>query len=62
MIQQGAVKLNGERVTDLVFQPVDGIIIQVGKGNMFKLTASQETTELGKKFNKKILKMAYYML
>ena len=52
LIQQGAVKLNGERVTDLVFQPVDGTIIQVGKGNMFKLTASQKAEELGKSLAK----------
>lgn len=42
LLQQGAVKLNGNKVTDLLFQPVEGTIIQVGKGNMFKLTANQE--------------------
>ena len=42
LLQQGAVKLNGKKVTDLLFQPVEGTIIQVGKGNMFKLIAKQE--------------------
>ena len=54
LIQQGAVKLNGKRVTDLVFQPIDGTIIQVGKGNMFKLTASQKTGKLGRSLVKKL--------
>ena len=45
LIQQGAVKLNGDRVTDLMFQPIDGTIIQVGKGNMFKLLQSQSDVE-----------------
>lgn len=54
LIQQGAVKLNGERVTDLVFQPVDGTIVQVGKGNMFKLSSSQKTEELGRSLAKKL--------
>ena len=54
LIQQGAVKLNGERVTDLMFQPVDGTVIQVGKGNMFKLVAIQKTEELGRSLSKKL--------
>ena len=45
LIQQGAVKLNGDRVTDLMFQPINGTIIQVGKGNMFKLLQSQSDVE-----------------
>ena len=53
LIQQGAVKLNGERVTDLMFQPADGTVIQVGKGNMFKLVAIQKTEELGISLSKK---------
>lgn len=48
LIQQGAVKLNGDRVTDLMFQPIDGTIIQVGKGNMFKLLQSQSDVEIQK--------------
>ena len=55
LIQQGAVKLNGKKVTDLLFQPVEGTIIQVGKGNMFKLTANQEAV-LGKSLVKKLEK------
>ena len=54
LIQQGAVKLNGERVTDLMFQPADGTVIQVGKGNMFKLVAIQKTEELGISLSKKL--------
>ena len=42
LIQQGAVKLNGERFEDLAFKPIDGTIIQVGKGNMFRLAQNQE--------------------
>ena len=57
LIQQGAVKLNGERYTNLMFQPIDETIIQVGKGNVFKLTSIQEIQKkengesLIKKFN-----------
>ena len=42
LIQQSAVKLNGERFEDLAFKPIDGTIIQVGKGNMFRLAQNQE--------------------
>ena len=42
LIQQGAVKLNGERFEDLAFKTIDGTIIQVGKGNMFRLAQNQE--------------------
>lgn len=37
LIQQGAVKLNGVKITDLMFQPQNDMIVQVGKGNIFKL-------------------------
>lgn len=37
LIQQGAVRINGERTNELTFEPMDGMTIQVGKGNLFKL-------------------------
>lgn len=44
LIQQGAVKINGERVQDLLFTPQTDMVISVGKGNTFKLI--QETVSL----------------
>ena len=61
LLQKGAVKLNGKKVTDLLFQPVEGTIIQVGKGNIFKLMANQKEV-LTKSLVKKTLKIAYYMI
>lgn len=37
LIQQGAVRINGEKTNKLVFVPAADITIQVGKGNVFKL-------------------------
>lgn len=37
LIQQGAVRINGEKINELVFVPTVDITIQVGKGNFFKL-------------------------
>jgi len=37
LIQQGAVKINGEKTNEFVFEPTDNTIIQVGKGKIFKL-------------------------
>lgn len=37
LIQQGAVRINGEKTNELVFVPAADITIQVGKGNIFKL-------------------------
>lgn len=45
LIQQGAVKLNGEKFEDFSFKPIDGTIIQVGKGNMFRLAQNQEVNK-----------------
>jgi len=39
LIQQGAVRINGEKVLDLTFIPANDLLIQVGKGNIFKLKA-----------------------
>jgi len=48
LIQQGAVKLNGEKTNQLSFNPGNGIIIQVGKGNVFKLKEEQKSKTLSK--------------
>lgn len=49
LIQQGAVKINGERVQDLLFTPQTDMVISVGKGNTFKL---MQETVLTKKLKK----------
>ena len=36
-MQQGGVKINGERIQQLFFFPEDGAIIQVGKNFAFRL-------------------------
>ena len=54
LIQQGAVKLDGKKVTDLMFQPVEGTIIQVGKGNMFKLSSTEKKQEKVRSLKKSI--------
>ncbi|MBQ6817716.1 MAG: tyrosine--tRNA ligase, partial [Bacilli bacterium] len=54
LIQQGAVKLDGKNVTDLMFQPVEGTIIQVGKGNMFKLSSTEKKQEKVRSLKKSI--------
>lgn len=46
LIQQGAVKLNGEKITNLVFQPKDDSIIQVGKGNAFRLLSVEKKKKI----------------
>lgn len=50
LIQQGAVKINGEKVQDLLFTPQTDMIISVGKGNTFKLMAKESN------LTKKIIK------
>ena len=47
LIQQDAVRINGEKTNELTFKPVEGTIIQVGKGNAFKLTSLQKKQEKG---------------
>ena len=42
LIQQGAVRINGEKTNELTLKPVEGTIIQVGKGNVFKLASLQK--------------------
>lgn len=41
LLQQGAVKINGEKTTELLFYPQNDMVISVGKGNTFKLVASE---------------------
>ena len=45
LIQQGAVRINGEKTNELTLKPVEGTIIQVGKSNGFKLTSLQKKQE-----------------
>ena len=47
LIQQGAVRINGEKTNELTLKPVEGTIFQVGKGNVFKLTSLQKKQEKG---------------
>lgn len=48
LIQQGAVKLNGEKTSDFSFVPEEGMVIQVGKGNVFKLKDQEKNKKLTK--------------
>ena len=63
LIQQGAVRINGEKTNELTLKPVEGTIIQVGKGNVFKLTSLQKKQEKGLSLTrglKKIKKVVLY--
>ena len=42
LILQNAVKINGEKTNDFLFQPNEGMIIQIGKGNVFKLSSKEK--------------------
>ena len=42
LIQQGAVKINGEKTKELFIIPADDMVIQVGKGIVFKLSQVTE--------------------
>ncbi len=46
LIQQGAVKLNGEKINEFSFIPEEGMIIQVGKSNVFKLRRQEKNKAL----------------
>lgn len=56
LIQQDVVRINDEKTNELTFKPVEGTIIQVGKGNVFKLTSLQKKTRKRIIFNKRIEK------
>ena len=45
LLLQGAVKINGQRTSDLLFSPQNNMIISVGKGNAFKLIKSEYRIE-----------------
>lgn len=45
LIQQGAVRINGEKTQELVFIPTDDLVIQVGKGTVFKLKSFKHEKE-----------------
>lgn len=49
LLQQGAVRINGERVSDISFCPIEGMIVQVGKGNVFQMKSCSEEPEMQKK-------------
>ena len=57
LIQQGAVKINGEKTQDLLFVPENDMVISVGKGNTFKLMSSENKLD---KVLKKIKKVLLY--
>ena len=40
LLQQGAVKINGEKTSELLFVPENDMVISVGKGMTFKLAKS----------------------
>lgn len=42
LIQQGAVRINGEKTQDIFFLPNNEMIIQVGKNFVFKLKSNQQ--------------------
>ena len=48
LIQQGAVKLNGEKTSKFSFAPEQGMVIQIGKGNVFKLKEQEKNKALTK--------------
>lgn len=52
LVQQGAVRINGVKTNALTFDPFDGMIIQVGKGNVFKLEKYCHELELSKRLQK----------
>lgn len=48
LIQQGAVKINGKKTSEILFAPEEGMVIQVGKGNVFKLKEQEKNKALTK--------------
>ena len=49
LIMQNAVKINGERYSDLTFEPIDDAIIQIGKGKAFKINIINKSKSYIKK-------------
>lgn len=52
LVQQGAVRINGEKTQELSFIPSDDLTIQVGKGNIFKLQALDKDLGMQKTLKK----------
>lgn len=48
LIQQGAVKIDGKKFQEIVFTPLDDMIIQVGKGSVFRLKSIQKDVKYKK--------------
>ena len=44
----GLIKLNGEKTSEFSFTPEEGMVIQVGKGNVFKLKKQEKNKTLTK--------------
>lgn len=53
LLQHGAVKINGEKIAELLFSPKNNMVISVGKGNTFKLVANEEKNSKNSKILKK---------
>ena len=51
LIQQGGVKVNGIKTNDIYFVPIDGMIIQVGKGIVFRLSHMIESQAKSRKLD-----------
>lgn len=49
LIQQNAVKVNGIKTNDLLFEAMEETTIQVGKGHLFKVVISKKSKKLIKK-------------
>lgn len=45
LIQQGAIKIDGIKTTELEFYPKNGSIVQVGKGQVFRLISNTAKTK-----------------
>ena len=52
LIQQGAVRINDEKIYELRFVPRDELVIQVGKGTIFKLKSIKNKNIITKKLIK----------
>ena len=48
LIMQGAVKINGEKINEFTFNPAEELLIQVGKGNLFKVVSITKNKEIQK--------------
>lgn len=51
LLQQGSVKINGEKTMELLFYPQDDMVISVGKGNTFRLIANNPNENIKRVYN-----------